>query len=326
MGNPVRDALKLKVSRERIGTEIDGMFKGPNPVMAVQHLVDLLLFPIVFLLPENLHLENYGQACLATMQTAFQILEQKGTQLTSEERRLYLLAALLVPIHMLKGPHASGKGARHFSAASAHVIWEGLRWRNKDSRDVEVLHEGVPDLIALYNRSQLSSQALEGNGASDFKGNLRVDLGLWIRQMKSLWHIGVLLAPIFTMHESVPLEMNPVDYPLFDFIQTFNGNAGNGNQSPESHTPVALKRLRFCDELENMIRRHEVEDAWKLKPLLDGRSLMAEIGLQKGGPILGELLDLSIKWQLANPTGKKDQCCSFLQQAYDSIRQTTSNY
>lgn len=48
--------------------------------MAVEHLVDLCLFPIVFLLPENLHLANYGPACLATLKAAFQILEQKDVQ------------------------------------------------------------------------------------------------------------------------------------------------------------------------------------------------------------------------------------------------------
>lgn len=86
-------------------------------------------------------------------------------------------------------------------------------------------------------------------GASeDLDRHPRVMLGLWVRQMKTLWKIGekeafwylflcglgVLLAPIFTMHESIPLEFNPVDYPLYDFVHSFNGNLGNGNQSLES--------------------------------------------------------------------------------------------
>ena len=32
----VRDMLGHKVSRERIGTELDGMIKGPDPLMALE--------------------------------------------------------------------------------------------------------------------------------------------------------------------------------------------------------------------------------------------------------------------------------------------------
>lgn len=39
---------------------------------------------------------------------------------------------------------------------------------------------------------------------------------------------------------------------------------------------------------------------------------MSELGIKKGGPILGELLDQVVKWQLAHPTGSKDECIAFL--------------
>lgn len=44
----VRDMLGHKVSRERIGTELDGMIKGPDPLMALDLLRTMGLFEAVF--------------------------------------------------------------------------------------------------------------------------------------------------------------------------------------------------------------------------------------------------------------------------------------
>lgn len=50
----VRNALMSKISRERIGHEIDLMISGNQPVRAMVHICDLQLFNAVFTLPENL--------------------------------------------------------------------------------------------------------------------------------------------------------------------------------------------------------------------------------------------------------------------------------
>ncbi|KAL9317742.1 hypothetical protein ACSQ67_014259 [Phaseolus vulgaris] len=47
----VKDALAAKISRERIGTEIDLMISGNQPVKAMTYICDLTLFWIVFSLP-----------------------------------------------------------------------------------------------------------------------------------------------------------------------------------------------------------------------------------------------------------------------------------
>ncbi|GLT68940.1 hypothetical protein SLA2020_411300 [Shorea laevis] len=47
----VKDALAAKISRERIGVEIDLMISGNQPVKAMTYICDLMLFWIVFSLP-----------------------------------------------------------------------------------------------------------------------------------------------------------------------------------------------------------------------------------------------------------------------------------
>jgi tRNA nucleotidyltransferase/poly(A) polymerase len=49
----VRVALGEKISRERIGNEIDLMISGNGPVSAVTYLSDLKLFSVVFALPSS---------------------------------------------------------------------------------------------------------------------------------------------------------------------------------------------------------------------------------------------------------------------------------
>jgi len=56
----------------------------------------------------------------------------------------------------------------------------------KDGEDVELLHEHIPRLIELYNNPGLTN-----NGIDEFSSNKRVQIGLWIKKMKSLWKLGM---------------------------------------------------------------------------------------------------------------------------------------
>eukprot|EP00210_Caulerpa_lentillifera_P007382 g7055.t1 len=319
MSEIVLEALSKKISRERIGTEVDGMFKGPDPLTAMQHLVDLKLFSTVFLLPQNLQSIEFGPNGLIVMKEALRFLRCNAHQveLNSDDRRLYLLAALLVPIRLLKGPHMSGKGKRSFCSASSHVTWEGLKWRMKDGEDVERLHGFIPELIAIHNPAGLTIKTSEHEN-DEFTSNKRVQLGLWLRKMKSIWKLGVLLAPMFTMMESLPVGINPQDCHLYDFVIQFNKDIN----SPED---AASKRLDFYGKLMQMIQEHNLENCWEMKPLLDGRTVMTELGIEKGGPILGELLNQVIKWQLAYPEGSKDECVAFLKTLHERKQMAVCN-
>jgi tRNA nucleotidyltransferase/poly(A) polymerase len=42
----VRTALRDKVSKERVGTEVEGMLKGQDPVEAMRHLLRMRLFEV----------------------------------------------------------------------------------------------------------------------------------------------------------------------------------------------------------------------------------------------------------------------------------------
>jgi len=67
----------------------------------------------------------------------------------------------------------------------------------------------------------------------------------------------------------------------------------------------------MCLELEGMVKAMGLESAWEMKSLVDGKTVMAELGL-KGGPKLGEVMDAQMRWQYQHPDATSDECLAWL--------------
>jgi tRNA nucleotidyltransferase/poly(A) polymerase len=96
--------LAHKVSRERIGAELEGMFNGPAPVDALRLLETLGLFSTVFSLPEACPTASipYGEVSGVCMGAAVSLASALGLELDQEDRRFLLMAALLLPLRHLE--------------------------------------------------------------------------------------------------------------------------------------------------------------------------------------------------------------------------------
>jgi hypothetical protein len=81
-----------------------------------------------------------------------------------EERRLALLAALLLPLRAAEAP-GKKKGAR--APATAHVVREALKWRARDADAVAEAHAAAPELLRLHAR--LRARRPPGSSASRSK-------------------------------------------------------------------------------------------------------------------------------------------------------------
>jgi hypothetical protein len=68
------------------------------------------------------------------------------TQLSEEDRRLFLLAALLLPLRQLSYAQKSKQ-----QPASSHIIRESLRWRVKEVEGVAALHAHAVDLARVLH-------------------------------------------------------------------------------------------------------------------------------------------------------------------------------
>ncbi|EFN53192.1 hypothetical protein CHLNCDRAFT_137012 [Chlorella variabilis] len=307
-GTSVREALAHKVSRERIGAELEGMIHGPDPVMALRLLHRLRIFAAVFALPPaavgGLGEAAFGAAATALAAAAYDEMAAWGhpeAAFDRDARRRCLLAAVLLPVADLQVPAAKGKA----TSAAAHVVREALKWKAKDAEAVDALHAAAPQLAAIYR--QLQGQP-DGVPAPE---ELRMRLGRVIRSLKQLWPAGCVTAAL--LHSSRGMGLDGEAAPLSP------GEAAAAAAEPSDGEPDAAgtqRRLDFCEVLLDAATAYGVAGCWQWKPLLDGKQVMAAMGMTAGGPQLGRLLAAAVDWQLAHPAGTADECREWLRREH----------
>lgn len=81
-------------------------------------------------------------------------------QLDKEERRFFLLAALLLPLRLCSAPGAKGKP----QPVSTHIVREAVKWRAKDAEMTVLLHETVGACGHACMLVWKNAWLLQGNG------------------------------------------------------------------------------------------------------------------------------------------------------------------
>ena len=302
----VREMLGHKVSRERIGAELDGMLNGPDPVAAVDVLRRLRLFEAVFEVHPSASTdvtEEFATAGTALLTAAFDIIAawKPELEISMEGRRILLLAALLLPLRRctVEGPK------RKPQTMAAHVIRDSLKWKSKDVELVDTLHSVAPQLLEVHRR--LANVGKDPESAPE---SVRIALGRCIRDLKEMWRHGTVLAALLPAPDARPLGADPAEIAAGTAEAAAEAElAGKLQGSATGVDPqdIAL-RLEVCKELVAAAEAFGLSDCWQWKPLLDGKQVMQTVGMKTGGPALGKLMDRVVNWQLGHPQGTKDEC------------------
>lgn len=281
----VRQALSDKISRERIGVEVDLLMRGANPVQGAKDLCDMGIFEIVFAIPGECLVRRYGERCTECLRLACDVLEELGdTSLSEEEKQVFLYAALLLPIRnqMHIGPKKKAREAVY------HIVRDSLKLRTKDAEAVVLLHNHIGKFRDLFEL--LCSRV----GVPDLSKDTRIRTGGLIRELGHLWRACLLLSTLLS--DPVTMEIEETDQDLAPSYQ-------------EGSTTAAAD---FYRELQSCIASLGLTEAWKLRPLLDGKQVMGILGMEKGGPKLGIAMAAQTEWQLANPEKGADECRDWL--------------
>ena len=293
----VRQALAAKVSRERFGSELEGMFNGPAPVEAMKLMVRLGIFDTVFALPASgpapsepsfgppgcLWMET-AQKVYAALGKAEDIGSEASVSLTSlpspedlaEEKRLLLLSSLLLPLRSRMVTGLKGKP----SPAAFHAIRESIKWKAKDADNTVMLHEAAESLLSIYPLIS-SSGPSSGSGVRP----VQVSIGLVIRRLKQHWRLGVILSSLLIAESK----------------------ASSANQTPITEECLEIARVLF-----STVSCFGLDECWRWKPLLDGKQVMSILGWSKAGPELGQVLNDVVEWQLVNTKGGEGECREFV--------------
>ncbi|KAG6713589.1 hypothetical protein I3842_05G161000 [Carya illinoinensis] len=295
----VKDALAAKISRERIGVEIDLMISGNQPVKAMTYICDLMLFPIVFSFPpefEPSKSESCDRLCNAYLDATWNLIQLIGGSVFSDEqRRLSLYATLFLPFR--KTIYKDHKAKK--MPVVNYIFRESLKRKASDSETVINIHSAVDKFLSLipFLVSDGDIELIEvdwGRGLDDVPptSKLRVLTGLLLREIKDFWRVALLLSTLL--------------YPT---------NVDHTEDFLKQHFQLD-KRKDLFKAVENAITELGLEKVWDVKPLLNGKGIMSVLELKAGGPLVREWQDRQLAWQLAHPSGAVEECLDWMKQTH----------
>jgi len=177
---------------------------------------------------------------------------------------------------------------------------EGLKCKNKDCDDSAAIAEAQPHFAAIASRITRQGEQEQAGGGVDAKPllPLRVELGLLLRDLKSLWRPALALATAVS-------------------LQAAAGPAPSS--SPSSKSPLlvgdtseaAAGVLEAYGAVAEAVVALGLGEVWSEKPLLGGNDLAKALELTPG-PGLGRALKAQMLWQLEHPQGTAEACVTAL--------------
>ncbi|XP_026458140.1 CCA tRNA nucleotidyltransferase, mitochondrial-like [Papaver somniferum] len=300
--NEVRVAIGDKISRERIGKEIDLMIKDKQPVQAVTYICNLQLFWVVFTLPaksEPAVSEGCDRLCVASVDAAWNLLELLGrTTFDDVQRRLYLYSALFLPLREVVYRDKKDKKV----PVTNYIFRNSLKLTNSDAETVMSIHSASERFLLLIPslRTLTESETVEaGKGGENFDvlltSRTRILAGLLLREIKSLWRVASLISTL----------LYPID---FDHAEV----------SPDKQIELERRRNLFT-AVETAIMKLGLENVWEMKPLVNGKDIMTVLQLKTGGPQVKEWQQKSLEWQLADPCRTSEQCIDWMRESLTKL-------
>lgn len=259
-------ALKLKISRERVGIEVEKMLRGPDPRGALSTIDRLNLYPIIFA-----NYQDDATADPSSWSLAYDALHRFLSSANEPEavgrlRTLLIrdslqhyyawVIAAFAPWSAVPGRPQTGKPLPPRMAEAAR---DALR---SDNKTVTILKHAASNWRNIINvKTEVVDGKLQGTAAE-----IRQQVGLHIRSWSMDWRLCVLLSLLQEI-------MQGGDFAAV--VQSY-------------------------DKFLSYIVEQGLQDVCELKPIINGGEVMSAIPAKKG-PWVSKALELAIQWQLLHP-------------------------
>jgi tRNA nucleotidyltransferase/poly(A) polymerase len=285
----VREGLRTKVSRERVGKEVAGMLRGPNPHLAVDWVTKMKMGGIVMDCEETFSIEaqEFGVKAVAVgMRVAMAlgmfegVTEGADSSAETDRKERFYLALWLLGLREIKAMTKKKKEV----PLSEVIVMESLKLRNKDAESVVRTHSNIDGTCEVIFHN--------------LKTFTRTEAGLKIRSIGNDYDIVFIVAAI----EDALRKQNSEDI-----------DEGAVAESVVEKCKEAFSRVK--DEFELVDRKDSVGNPWELKPILDGKEVMKAVGMEKPGPMLKQWIEKTVEWQFEFPGMDKAQCEAKLKDA-----------
>ncbi|OTB14139.1 hypothetical protein K445DRAFT_319326 [Daldinia sp. EC12] len=275
MGDPrVLDALRLKISRERVGVELEKMLKGNHPHKSLEYVHDLGLYHTIFTDPSKTGMPTPDISNWKLAYDCLNLLRLNKTPgsiydvlVRSDEAAYYAwVLAAICPWENIEDPKHSGKGKAPPPLVTL-AVREGIKAPNKLCDITTAAHN---------NRSEIMSLAAAVSDKAPFITE-RDRFGMAIRRWDSKgghWTLQVLYALLVEAMDTL----------------------GRESKEPGTKDKFLRKWQTFLDHLHEL----DVMEAPSLKRLIDGNQLVKALGV-KPGKWLAQALEVCVAWQLRHP-------------------------
>ncbi|KAI7907035.1 uncharacterized protein BX663DRAFT_494597 [Cokeromyces recurvatus] len=273
----IKNALINKISRERIGIEFDKMIKGPHPLLSLQLIHQLELYPIIMAPPENIKsgtIDNPIVAVKAVGIVQWLFLNNHPyyrhlMPVSENERRTLVLAASVLPYLNV----VSEVKKKEIPTVQL-VLRDSIKTTNADMNTVSTIFRGLKGIQDLANNNKKETVK-------------RSELGMLIRDLGALWQTAVKLAIVKECLDT---------YPEVAWTHL-----------KEVHLETGKEICEKYNALIEQANQYGISECYTWKHIVDGKTAAHIVGV-KPGPVVSELLTVQMKWQLEHPEGTKEEC------------------
>ncbi|MCJ1394229.1 CCA tRNA nucleotidyltransferase, mitochondrial [Xylographa bjoerkii] len=281
----IKEALRAKISRERVGIEIEKILKGPRPMYALSLIDRLGLYNTVFtdpsqersLVADTTHwtkayneLSSINRAEISGPLSSGALPTVKSMLvLNDHEAYLSWLLCALSPWANIENPVKQKKGAKKNPPMAAVVAREGLKTENKALNVIKDAALHYTDIIASKDSIFAEASSIVVPMKRKQQALSREALGMAIRRWGPTWRSTTVFALLIEIMETEGVvERRHIQEQYAGW----------------------LKYIKSLDLL----------DAYAFKPVVDGEQLKRAFDRPSGKWIVGAL-NIVMEWQLRNP-------------------------
>lgn len=292
----IHEELLRKVSRERVGNELEGMLSGKhaNPIQAMDLICRMKLGDSIFYPPDGFEIKGtIGQAqlkpilymrpdsdedelsrlraiaweeareCLQVLSIVLDTFDSDINAVTTIDKRLVYLAVVLLPYAKL---HYLEK--QKTKSVVECMVRERIKFKNKDVNFSGLLFQNLDGMIQLLQQFQHIS--------AEVTSTLRLQAGLLLRSAKEMWVTTLIVATVCMS------RMQASSHDVNHWCARANGL------------------------YKTIVLSMNLDECWKTKPLMNGKDLIRLLKLDRG-PEVGVYMQEQVKWTLTNPKGSLEE-------------------
>jgi tRNA nucleotidyltransferase (CCA-adding enzyme) len=287
--NPViHQAFIKKLSRERVGTEMEKMMKGNDPARSIQLICDFDCYRLVLEPPAG---------C-----TAEPIAHEDAVNVSSTVARLYESPALKEIPWISDIDSIDSK--QHIFLAAACIPYRNSTYKLKSKTVSSIKYIVGQSLKLSTHQSEFCAGLLVNldkicetvfrdiNTPSD-----RKTLGLFIRDIASRplgrhWDLCVLMAMVFELSQ-----------------------LGKSNFADSDASGIINRYTHFM----NRVIKYNLRDVHELKPVLDGKRIANVLGI-KPGPQMGHLIQQLMEWQVGMGNVSEEEAIHWVKRHFTDLQ------